>query len=155
MGPIYKFFGARDFKHLIQQAFVAKTRTGRIQFFRYIFVGGFSAVVNLGILSILTSVLHINYLISELIAFVIATIVNYALSIWWIFQRSNRFKLEFVLFTLVGIGGLGINELVLWVCVSKLKLFYLLGEVIAITVVMVWSFALRKLLFEKLTRPTV
>jgi len=151
MKPMYKFFDAQDFKQLISQAFINKTRKGRIQFFRYFFVGGFSAVVNLTVLAIFTSGLRFEYLVSELIAFIIATITNYILSVWWIFQRSNKFKTEFLLFTLIGVVGLGINELVLWLCVTELKLFYLFSEAVAILVVMVWSFVLRKILFDRLT----
>ena len=149
MGFIYKLFNANDPKDLIHKAFVTKTRDTKIQFFRYLFVGGFSAVVNLGLFSLLIY-LGLHYLLAELIAFVVATIVNYVLSIIWIFQRSSRFKLEFTLFTLVGVGGLGINELVLWLCVSKLGIYKVVSEAIAIAVVTLWSFALRKILFDKL-----
>ena len=152
MGPLYRFFGASDPHSLLINALLSKTKDAKIQFFRYIFVGGFSALVNLSVLYALTSLLHVHYLLSELIAFLIATIVNYILSIWWVFERSSKFKLEFVLFTLVGVGGLVINETVLWVCVSKLGLFYIIGEAIAIASVTVWSFALRKLLFDKLSK---
>ncbi|HEV2412556.1 MAG TPA: GtrA family protein [Candidatus Saccharimonadales bacterium] len=151
MKPIYILFGAADFRDLTHKVFVAKTRSGRIQFFRYLFVGGFSAAVNLAALFVLTSLMHIQYLVSEGLAFLIATIINYILSILWIFQRSNRFRLEFTLFTLVGVGGLGLNELVLWFCVSKIGLEYLVGEVFAIAVVMIWNFGLRKLMFTRLT----
>ena len=142
----YKFFGASNLHELI----FAKTKNGRVQFFRYLFVGGFSAVVNLAIFYICYSRLNIHYLYAELIAFTVATVVNYVLSVWWIFERSKRFGLEFALFTLVGVGGLGINELVLWVCVSKLGIAKLFGEAVAIAVVTVWSFALRRLMFNKL-----
>lgn|GEM_PF-221372 len=147
---ILKYFDAPDLKGLFVKVFLAKTKSAHIQFFRYLFVGGFSAVVNLAVLFVCTSLFNIHYLLSELIAFIIATIINYVLSVWWIFERSNRFKMEFLLFTLVGVGGLGINETVLWICASKLHLYYLLAEAIAIAVVTVWSFALRRVMFTKL-----
>lgn len=152
---LYQYFKVENLEELFHALFVKKTRQGSVQFFRYLFVGGFAAVVNLAVLSFLASGLHMQYLLSEFIAFIISIVVNYILSVWWIFQRSDRFKLEFILFTLIGAGGLGLNELVLWLCVAQLKLFYLVGEVIAILIVMIWNFLLRKFLFDKLTGETL
>lgn len=152
LSSLYNFLDVKDFRGMIDVLFVHRTNTAHVQFFRYIFVGGFSALVNLATIFIFTSAFHLHYLVSELIAFIVATVVNYVLSILWIFERSSRFKLEFAIFTLIGVGGLAINEFVLWLCVSKLKLYYLLGEALAIAVVTIWSFALRKILFEKLAK---
>ncbi len=154
LSSLYAFLGVKNFRGMIDVLFKQRTNTAHVQFFRYIFVGGFSAGVNLVTIFIFTSSLHVHYLLSELVAFIVATIVNYVLSILWIFKRSQHFKLEFMVFTLIGVGGLGINELILWVCVSKLKLYYLLGEAIAIAIVTIWSFALRRVLFMKLADKT-
>ncbi len=151
MDRVYKLFNADSFSSLVNKLFVEKrTNHGLVQFVRYLFVGGFSAVVNLVLLYVFTSLVGVNYLFSELIAFIVATLVNYLLSVLWIFSRSKFFKLELTIFTAIGVAGLGINELVLWICVSKFHLKYLIGEVVAILVVMLWSFFLRKIMFEKL-----
>lgn len=150
MNVVYRWFEAETPTQAIRNGLVGKPLNAKVQFFRYIFVGGFAAVVNLALTYTFTSVANVHYLTSEFIAFVVATVVNYLLSIWWIFEKSSHFKLEFMIFTLIGVGGLAINEFVLWLCVSKGKLYYLLGEAIAIAVVTLWSFVLRKVLFEKL-----
>ena len=139
----------KDYYRLL---FIVKTTNGLVQFFRYGFVGGFSAVVDTGSLYLFTSKGHVHYLISTAIAFVLGTIVNYVLSILWIFEKSSNFKAEFTLFTLIGLGGLGLSELIIWVAVSKMHIFYMIGKLIALSVVVFWSFGLRKMLFTYLHR---
>jgi putative flippase GtrA len=135
---------------LYRVLFVDKAKSGFVQFFRYGFVGGFSAIVDIGSLYILTSYFHVFYLLSAAIAFILGTIVNYLLSVAWVFQRSGKIRVEFALFTLIGLGGLCLNELIIWFCVSKLGLYYLVAKLIAVSVVVIWSFALRRALFQRL-----
>jgi putative flippase GtrA len=137
-------------QQLYRRLFIDKADRGIIQLFRYGFVGGLSAVVDIGTLFFCTSVLHIHYLISAALAFVLGTIVNYLLSVAWVFTRSKNFKVEFMLFTLIGLGGLGLNELILWLLVSKVHIFYLLAKLFSVSVVVIWSFTLRRLLFARL-----
>lgn len=132
--------------------FLKKSDSGFIQLFRYLFVGGFSALVDIGSLFIFTSVFHIHYLISAFLAFILGTIVNYLLSIWWIFKPTGKRKTEITLFTLIGFGGLLLNEFILWVSVEKLGFFYLFGKFISVALVLVWSFTLRRLLFRRLAQ---
>ena len=139
----------KDYYRLL---FVAKTNNGLVQLFRYGFVGGFSAVVDAGSLYLFTSKGHVHYLISAALAFVFGTIVNYILSILWIFEKSSNFKAEFTLFTLIGLGGLGLNELIIWIAVSKMHIFYMLAKLISVSIVVFWSFTLRKFLFTYLHR---
>lgn len=130
--------------------FITRTDNGLVQFFRYGFVGGVSALSDIGTLVVLTSGLHVHYLISATVAFVIGTIVNYFLSTRWVFRSSGRKSLEFFLFTLIGFGGLCLNNLILWALVSKGGVFYLFAKFVSVSVVLFWSFLLRKLLFSKL-----
>lgn len=135
--------------------FVKKSNHGFIQLFRYIFVGGTAAFVDIGSLFLFTSGFHIHYLISAFFAFILGTIVNYIFSVLWIFETTGRRGLEIFLFTLVGFGGLLLNELILWIAVEKVGIFYLLGKFISVAIVLVWSFSLRRLLFRKLVKANV
>ena len=137
---------------MFHRLFIAKSNRGVIQLFRYGFVGGFSAVVDIGSLYIFTSQFRVHYLISAAIAFVLGTIVNYILSILWVFESTGRITAELGLFTLVGLGGLGLNELIIWLAVSKLHMYYLLAKLVSVSIVVVWSFTLRRLLFARLPR---
>lgn len=137
---------------LIRILFVEKSDNGYIQLFRYIFVGGFSAFVDIGSLFVFTSIFHVHYLVSAFLAFILGTIVNYLLSVLWIFESTGKRKTEIALFTMIGFGGLLLNEIILWVAVEKVGLFYLLGKFVSVLIVLGWSFSLRRLLFRRLAK---
>ncbi|MBN2771642.1 MAG: GtrA family protein [Spirochaetes bacterium] len=132
--------------------FVEKTENTVVQLFRYTFVGGLAFIVDFGTLFILTEYLNLYYLISAGIAFILGLITNYVLSINWVF--SNRTmdsrSMEFFLFTVIGLIGLGLNELFLWMFTDLLSIYYLFSKIITAMVVYLWNFFARKyLLFNK------
>jgi putative flippase GtrA len=139
-------------KRLHRSLFIDHTDHGMVQLFRYGFVGGFSAIVDIVSFYLLTAEAHIYYLISIFFAFILGTIVNYMLSITWIFKSSGNFKSEFTLFTLIGVVGLGLTELIVWFLVSQFHFFYLTAKLFALVIVMLWSFSLRKILFNRLQK---
>lgn len=150
MDRVYRLFGATDFRNLVNILFKGKTNHGLVQFFRYGFVGGISAVADIGSLYAFTEFFNFHYLISAAMAFIIGTVVNYTLSVLWIFETSGKWRAEIGLFTLIGFGGLLLNELILWVLVDHVGVFYVVAKLISVSMVMFWSFGLRKLLFSKL-----
>jgi putative flippase GtrA len=138
----------------IQSVFKGNTDSTLLQLFRYTFVGGFAFLVDFGTLFVLTEYFNIHYLISAGIAFILGLIVNYFLSVKWVFNSravKNR-MLEFLLFTLIGLVGLGLNELFLWVLTDILLIYYLLSKIITTVIVYLWNFFARKfILFSKQT----
>lgn len=140
---------------LVLLLFVEKSDHGFIQFFRYLFVGGFAALTDIGTLFAATEFLHIHYLVSAALAFVVGTIVNYVLSILWIFRSSRDYKKEIPLFTLIGAGGLVLNELILWALVDHASIHYLVAKLVSVGVVLFWSFTLRRMLFKRLNQNAV
>lgn len=129
---------------LATRILVSKTDKTHIQFFRYLFVGGFSAVVDIGSLFLMTDIFHINYLVSAAIAFTFGIISNYFVSTIWIFESKGNKRKEFLIFVLIGIVGLLWNELILWSLVSKIGLFYLTAKIISTGFVLFWNFGMRK-----------
>ncbi|HLH40233.1 MAG TPA: GtrA family protein [Bryobacteraceae bacterium] len=78
-----------------------------IQFARYTVVGGIAFAVDFGVLFLLTRFAGIYYLTSATISFVLGLAVNYALSR----RTMSNATLEFTMFALIGVAGLGLNEL--------------------------------------------
>lgn len=121
------------------------------EFIRYAVASGIALLCDVGALTILTSVFDVSYLVSGAIAFIIGLIVIYILSTHWVFTelpRMNAWR-AFAVFALIGIVGLGINELVLWVLTGWFGLFYLSSKAASIVLVFAWNFAARKrLLFS-------
>jgi putative flippase GtrA len=69
----------------------------------------------------------------------------------WVFNRRalGDVRTEFVLFALVGLVGLALNELVLWLLTGLFGLFYLVSKFASVTLIFLWNFGARKwLLFR-------
>ncbi|WP_298523210.1 GtrA family protein [uncultured Methanobrevibacter sp.] len=120
-----------------------------LQFFRYLFVGGFAFLVDFFLLYFFSDVCGIYYLISAILSFVISLIVNYILSTHWVFNKSqidNRF-VEFNIFALIGIVGLIFTELFLYLFTDIIGLYYLISKIITTAIVMFWNFLARRYMF--------
>lgn len=130
----------------IQTLLITETNSTALQFLRYSFVGGIAFVMDFGTLFSLTHFLGIHYLISAAAAFIIGLLINYAISSSWVFARrtiENR-ALEFTIFAAVGIAGLGLNELGMWLLAGLAALNYLWAKIITACIVYVWNFGARK-----------
>lgn len=119
-----------------------------IQLFRYFFVGGTAFVVDFGLLWVLTEWGGLHYLLSAALAFMAGLIVNYMLSMLWVFKDHtlrNRIA-EFAAFALIGLIGLCLNETIIWGTTELLSQHYLASKIISTAVVFFWNFMARKYL---------
>lgn len=117
-----------------------------VQFITYGFVGGLAFVIDFAALWFFTDVMGIHYLYSAVIGFVLGLMVNYLLSICWVFnaRKLKNVHAEFMIFTVIGLIGLGINELILWFFTDIKGVYYLYSKIIATAVVFIWNFVARK-----------
>lgn len=132
----------------IHELLFEPTDRWRIQFIRYLIVGGVAFAFDFGSLWFLTAGLHVHYLISAAAAFLIGMLVNYLLSVFWIF-RLERFRSvsgEFALFGLIGLLGLGINELGMWLLTGRCSLDFRISKLATTFLVLLWNFSARKCL---------
>ena len=136
---------------LINKIFLQPTNNSLIQLFRYCFVGGFAFIVDAGGLFVLTEYAGIYYLLSATISFILGLVVNYLLSTAWIFKKSklsNRWT-EFLIDSVIGVVGLGLNTLFLWLFTDCLHIYYMLSKIITAALVMLWNFFARKIILFK------
>lgn len=138
-------------KRLLRYLFVEPTTNIWLQLLRYGFVGGVAFVADYGTLFLLTHYAGMHYLWSAAVAFAIGLTVNYLLSISWVFNRNRSAKpwVEFMVFTLIGIVGLGLNELIMYVATDLLSMHYMLSKLISTALVFCWNFFARKLIIFK------
>lgn len=99
------------------------------------------------------------------ISYTISTVVNYILSITVVFDadKDANKAAQFVVFVVLSLIGLGINQLVMWggtswleslmkqseTLVSWSRYAYLVVKIFATAVVMVYNFITRKMFIEK------
>lgn len=131
--------------------FKDKTDKLFIQLFRYTFVGGIAFVVDFGSLFALTEFFNVYYLTSAALAFILGLTTNYILSVLWVFNTRtvNKKWLEFVIFAVIGVVGLGLNELIIWFFTEKVLLHYLVSKIISTILIYLWNFFARKFILFK------
>lgn len=120
------------------------------QIIKFGLVGFFCFFIDYGIMVFLTEIVNINYLISSGMSFTVSVIVNYILSLTFVFdtKKGNKIK-EFVIFIILSVIGLGLNQVLMWFCVDVLGIFYMISKIGATAIVMVYNFITRKLILEK------
>lgn len=134
---------------LAQGAARDTARNGLLQQFgRYVVVGGAAFGADFGLLYLLTEFGGMHYLASAAVAFVAGLILNYVLSRSWVFDRRTleSTSVEFLVFAGIGVIGLLLNEVILWVVAGQLKFHYLLAKGGSAGVVLVWNFGARRFL---------
>jgi putative flippase GtrA len=116
------------------------------QMLRYSISGAIAFSVDITLLFILTEFTVLNYLISAGISFTIGMLVVYLLSINWVFSKrslKSRHK-EISVFFIIGIIGLGLNEVIIWSFTELGNIHYLKSKLISTAIVYFWNFFNRK-----------
>lgn len=120
-----------------------------LQLIRFAIVGVVAAFVDVGVLVVLKELLQVDVLIASAISFCVSVTVNYILSMAFVFKGKKQSKLrEFVIFVLLSIGGLGLNQLILWIGVTFTSIYYLVVKILAMVIVPIYNFVTRKIFLE-------
>ena len=121
----------------------------KLQLVKFAIVGVIAAAVDVGTLVILKELLGVAVLISSALSFAVSVCVNYLLSMAFVFKGKKQSKLkEFIVFVVLSIGGLGINQLVLWVGIELFSIYYLVVKFLAMVIVPIYNFVTRKIFLE-------
>lgn len=122
------------------------------QFIKFGFVGAAAAIIDFGLLTILTEFFDIYYLISAAISFIVSTIFNYVASMTFVFEskygKEQRHK-EAMIFVALSVVGLILNQVMMWFFVDITNIYYIFAKVLATIIVMIWNFVSRKIWLEK------
>lgn len=116
-------------------------------------MGGLAFIVDFTTLFTLTSILNVYYLLSAALAFILGLIVNYTISIRWVFYSSKKGSalFQFSIFLITGLIGLGLNEISMYFFTAIVHQRYLISKLLATIIVFFWNFFSRKqfLLIER------
>ena len=131
---------------------ISKVKQNKLlmQIIIFIIVGGIATVIDYVIFFILHELLGINTIISNIISFTVSVIYNYIASVKWVFEvdESKDKKQQFIIFIVFSILGLLINTGIVYLCTDIIKLYSLIGKVIATSIVMIFNFITRKIFLE-------
>jgi len=94
-------------------------------------VSGFSCFgIDIGVMALLNRVFGVHYLLSAAVSFSVALVINYFINITWVFRAARGRRGRFVLYVLISLLELGLNQLFLWLAVSRLGLDSLLAKTV-------------------------
>jgi len=111
------------------------------RFFRFAGVGVFGTVVHYLVLVAAVESVGIRPLAASSIGFTAGALVNYMLNYRYTFRSDRRHREALPRFYLVAVAGFLINGLVMLVLAEKLGLQYLLAQVVATGIVLLWGFS--------------
>jgi len=112
-----------------------------LKFLKFAAVGFSGLLVDYTFTYIFKEFLKVQKYIANSIGFTIAASTNYILNRVWTFESDNPdIAVEYTEFLVISIIGLGINNLILWLIVSRLKINFYLAKFFAICVVTLWNF---------------
>lgn len=125
-----------------------------LQLIRYGFVVAVAFPIDFGLLYVFTAQLHMYYLLSATLSFTISMVVNFILSVLWVFNRrtGRTLTMEAVIFSIIGFIGLGLTDLIVWLGTSVFGMYYMISKLVAVMVVFFWSFGARRVMFNKRLR---
>lgn len=114
---------------------------------RYLIASAVALALDGGVYVALIRLGGIHYLVAAPVGFAFGILMIYMLSTRWVFRnrRLASVRSEFLIFTLIGLAGLLVNQLVIYVCVDKLSMSYELAKLVSAVIVFGINFIGRKL----------
>ena len=121
-----------------------------IQLIKFGIVGVIATLIDLAVLMLLKEFMHIDVLVASAVAFSVSVIANYILSMLFVFKGSENSKVkEFIVFVVLSIGGLLLNQFIMWLGTEIMTAYYLWVKFFALIFVPIYNFVTRKIFLEK------
>ena len=120
-----------------------------LQLIKFAIVGVIAAFVDVGVLIALKELLNVDVLLASAISFCVSVTANYILSMSFVFKGKKQSKLkEFIIFVFLSVGGLCLNQIILWIGVNFTSIYYLIVKFLAMIIVPIYNFITRKIFLE-------
>ena len=121
------------------------------QFMKFGVVGIIAFLIDYGLMVALTEFFGVPYLISNTVSFIVSVIFNYVASMRYVFERRDDLsrRREFIIFVVLSIIGLILNDVLMWLFVSIWFIDYRIAKFIVTFLVAIWNFVTRKIFLEK------
>ena len=140
---------------MLRRAFLAPADSGRVQLLRSMVASFVSFALDFHLCAFLVELAGLSYLPAASLSFAAGTLLNYLLTVAWIF-RTSRLKdrrLEFLAYFAFAALGLGLNGAFMYLFTGVAGVHYLVSRVLAGALVFAFNFALRKFVLFGPARP--
>jgi len=116
------------------------------EFVRYFVAGLLALACDYGVYVSLVSLAGWHYSHAAAMGFTVGLLVIYVLSISWIFseRRLRKAAHEFLIFVAIGVFGLALTELILYLLTGLLGVDYRVSKLVAAGSVFMFNFGFRK-----------
>lgn len=101
------------------------------QYFKYCIVGTIGGIIELGLFYLLNDIISINYLIANVLTFIVTVTILYFLNKKFVYQSTSENTTNFTIFFGSRILGLVIDSVVLTICLKIFKITSLISKFIA------------------------
>lgn len=101
------------------------------QYFKYCIVGTIGGIIELGLFYLLNDIISINYLIANVLTFIVTVTILYFLNRRFVYQSTSKNINDFTIFFGSRILGLVIDSVVLTICLKIFKITSLISKFIA------------------------
>jgi putative flippase GtrA len=118
-----------------------------VELSRYLVVSAAALAVDLALLFLISGIFGAHYLIANPIVFAMGALLAYVGSVHWAFKsrKMANSTMEFVIFVGIGIGGLAVNQAILWLGIEVAALSLILAKLGAAVTSFVFNFVVRKM----------
>lgn len=134
------------------------------QIIKFGLIGVLCTLIDIAVFSFINYAAGMDYTVATFFGFVVSVVVNYILSMKYVFARKDDLdrKKEFIIFVVLSVIGLGLNEVIIYGCVDGIYMHAaalqglfgrgsaeFIGKIAATGLVMVYNFISRKIFLEK------
>lgn len=120
------------------------------ELWNYLIVGALTTVVSIGSYSIFSKLLKINYLISNVLSWIVSVIFAYFTNRWFVFHSKEKKKFkEFIAFVSSRLLTLLLDSCLMIVGVDYLKIDDLLTKILVQIIIVISNYILSKLIVFK------
>lgn len=122
------------------------------QIIKYLFVGGTSALLELGLFYLFLFFFNFYYLYSSIISFLIVLFYGFLMQKYFTFKNQNKnFYTQFVFFIVIVLIALIFNTFFTYLFVENFYFDYVFAKGLAIIIVFIWNFFMQKsIVFKEL-----
>lgn len=124
-----------------------------LQIIRFWIAGGVCVAIDFLLLRFFKEICGLDVLIASGISYTVSVVVNYLISVFFVFdgKRKMNMGLQFVVFLILSLIGLGLNEVIMYIGTDVMEYYYMLVKVVEICIVAIWNFLTRKMLLDRMS----
>lgn len=117
-------------------------------------VGAVSTAIDIAVLYTLVEFAHIPVLLAATVSLLLASVNGFLMNKFLTFKDvSQQLKLQYVLYLLISLIGLGLTLILLKAFIGMFNMYYLYAKMITVVIVVAWNFTANSLLVFKRRAP--